>query len=302
MKAVVRTRIGKSQTNKRACWIVAAIFLFLLAGASCSVTSENPQRVFIPGTLNLRDIGGYPTLDGRTIKQGQVYRSDQLTDLNRDGLKQMRSLGLKRVYDLRNDKEKQADPYTLNYPNAPQIDRLPVYHESQDPDFIRHKILSGDVKKGEFEQLMIDTYRTLVLDYCPTWAELLKGLADPRYLPALIHCTHGKDRTGFSIALVLLTLGVAQETVMADYMLSNRYLKAKAAWYSLLAHVASFFRTPRDEVRALLEVRPAYLDTAIETIQQHYGTLEAYLRNCLKIEDAIIVRLRERLLEASPGQ
>jgi protein-tyrosine phosphatase len=273
------------------------VMLFLLT--ACAASPDDPRRISVSGTHNLRDIGGYQTHDGLTVRQGRVYRSDQLADLGHQGLQQVADLGLKRVYDLRNDKEKENDSYRLNYQNAPLIIPLPIYHESQDPALMRRKILSGDVEEGEFQQLMIDTYRTLALDYCPVWAELLRGLSDPHHLPALIHCTHGKDRTGFSVALLLLSLGVPPETVMADYLLSNPFLSTRAGWYSLLAHIASFFRTPRDEVRALLEVKPVYLNAALEAIDQRYGNLENYLRDCLHIDAATLEQLRQELLEVS---
>lgn len=287
-------------TTRRPCRSLAmTICVILLVLTACATSPDHANRISVSGAHNLRDIGGYQTGGGLQVKHGQVYRSDQLSKLGRRGRQQLEKLGLKRVYDLRNDKEKKGDSYNLNHKGAPQIISLPVYHQSQDPALMRRKILSGKVEEGEFQQLMIDTYRTMVLDYCPVWAALLRELSDPNHLPALIHCTHGKDRTGFSIALVLLSLRVPRETVMEDYLLSNQFLSTKASWYSLLAHIASFFRTPRDEVRALLEVKPAYLNAAFDAIDQHYGSLENYVNDCLHIDDATLEQLRHVLLELS---
>jgi protein-tyrosine phosphatase len=279
--------------------LAMTLCVMLLVLTACASAPDHTKRLAVSGTRNLRDIGGYQTSGALFVKHGQVYRSDQLTNLGRDGLQQVAKLGLKRVYDLRNEQEKKDDAYHLDYQGAPQIIPLPVYHQSQDPALMRSKILSGKVEEGEFQQLMIDTYRTLALDYCPVWAALLRGLSDPDQLPALVHCIHGKDRTGFAIALVLLSLGVPQETVMEDYLVSNQFLSTRAGWYSLLAHIASFFRTPRDEVRALLEVKPAYLEAAIDAIDRHYGNLDNYLKECLQIDGETLARLRQILLEVS---
>jgi protein-tyrosine phosphatase len=278
-------------------FISSLMIIVFLVSAACSTSPGDTRRIPIPGTHNLRDIGGYLTRDHQQVKYGRVYRSDHLEDLNKMGHQQLTQLRLKRIYDFRNEREKENDPYTHDIEDAPPVVALPIYHGSQDPELMREKILSGDVEEGEFLELMLDTYRSLALDYCPIWAELMHGLTNPDHLPALIHCTHGKDRTGFSIALVLMSLGVSQETVMEDYLLSNQYLGSRASWYSFLAYIASFFRTPQEEVRALLEVRPAYLEAAFEAIEKEYVDFERYLTGCLQLDKEQRRQLRYLLLE-----
>ena len=97
--------------------------------------------------------------------------------------------------------------------------------------------------------------------------------------------------------MVLLAVGVPEETVMEDYLLSNEFLQQRASTLSNLAAVGSRFRVPASEVRPLLEVRREYLEAAFMTIKENYGSYDAYVRDGLKIDDATLAELRARLLE-----
>jgi protein-tyrosine phosphatase len=84
---------------------------------------------------------------------------------------------------------------------------------------------------------------------------------------------------------------------MEGYLLSNKFWESKTDLYSCLANCASCFRTPRSEVRALMEVRPEYLEAAFAAIDEKYGSFEGYLREGLGIDDPTLERLRSTLLE-----
>ena len=159
------------------------------------------------------------------------------------------------------------------------------------------KILGGDVEEGKFHDVMVEAYRSYVLDFRSQWSILLKGLAEPKSLPALIHCTFGKDRTGVAVAVVLSSMGVPREKVMEDFLLSNKFWEGPTDTYSCLANCASGFRTPRNEVRALMEVRPEYLDASFSAIDEHYGSFDNYLDQGLDIDEQTLERLRAGLLQ-----
>jgi protein-tyrosine phosphatase len=124
------------------------------------------------------------------------------------------------------------------------------------------------------------------------WAVAIRELGKPGSLPALVHCTGGKDRTGFAAALLLLAVGVPRETAIEDYLLSNRYL-------------AAFARVVRDGIepellRPVVEVRRAYIETSLEEVDRRYGSLDSYLHRGLGLDDAVLRRLREALLSRAP--
>ena len=280
--------------EKRATLVITALLILL----GCSTAPpQHPSRVELAGARNLRDLGGYSTIDGRQIKKGVLYRSDHLKRVRRQNVEAVAALGVQTVFDLRTEKELERDPPRLDTVTLLEVVHLPVDCELIDPYAVARRILKGDVEEGDFQQLMMECYRNYALNYTSEWSFLLRDMAGPGGLPALIHCTYGRDRTGVSVAIVLRSLGVSEETVLEDYLLSNTFWESEASRLSCFASCASFFRTPRSEVRALMEVRPEYLEAAFEAIDQKYGSFEDYLHEGLGIDDATLKRLRSALLE-----
>ena len=281
--------------EKRATLVIAALLILLGCAAA---PPKHPSRIEITGSRNLRDLGCYRTTDGRHVKKRVLYRSDYLSKITKRDAEELAALGLKTVYDLRGEEEQERYPERLPEIVPVKVVSLPVFYQGLDPWVTARRIvISGDVEEGEFHQLMIEAYRAYVLDFCTQWSALLKGLAEPGTLPALIHCTYGKDRTGVAVAIVLRAIGVPREKVMEDYLLSNKFWESKTEQYSCLANCSSCFRTPRSEVEALMEVRPEYLQASFAAIDEHYGSFDNYLYRGLGIDEATLQRLRSALLQ-----
>jgi protein-tyrosine phosphatase len=237
-------------------------------------------------------------MDGREIKYGVLYRSDHLDKITKRDFDKVAALGVKTVYDLRGEEERESYPQRLPEIVSVEVVSLPIFYQGLDPYVTARRIvISGDVEEGEFHQVMIEAYRAYVLDFRSQWSLLLQGLAMPGTLPALIHCTYGKDRTGVAVAIILRSLGVPREKVVEDYLLSNKFWESKTELYSCLANCASCFRTSRSEVRALMEVRPEYLQAAFLAIDEHYSSFDNYLYQGLGIDEPTLQRLRAALLE-----
>ena len=276
--------------------LVVTCLLILLGCATAP--PQHPSRIELGKSRNLRDLGGYSTVDGRETKKGILYRSDHLSKVTKRDLEKVAALGVKTVYDLRGEEERESYPQRLPEIVSMEVVSLPVFYQGLDPWVTARRIvIRGDVEEGEFHDVMVEAYRSYVLDFRTQWSLLLKGLAEPGTLPALIHCTYGKDRTGVAVAIVLRSLGVPRENVMEGYLLSNKFWESKTELYSCLANCASCFRTPRREVRALMEVRPEYLEAAFAAIDEKYGSFEGYLQEGLGIDDATLERLRSKVLE-----
>ena len=270
--------------------------LLILLGCA-TAPPQHPNRLELAGARNLRDLGGYSTIDGRKIKKGMLYRSDHPKRVRKRHVEAVVALGVKTVYDLRSEKELERDPPRLPEVTTLEVVHLPVDCELIDPYAVARRILGGEVEEGDFQELMLECYRNYALNYTSEWSSLLQDMAKSGGLPGLIHCTYGRDRTGVSVAIVLRSLGVPEETVLEDYLLSNTFWESEASRLSCFASCASFFRTPRSEVQALMEVRPEYLEAAFAAIEEKYGSFEGYLQEGLGIDDATLERLRSALLE-----
>jgi protein-tyrosine phosphatase len=291
-------RHGRSDPGRRG---LAA--LLVLAGAALADCTRPalppeagpPRHIALHGTLNTRDLGGYLTQDGRRVRWGLLFRSDRLSELNDGDVDTLASLGLRRVYDLRSENERMDHEDRL--PEGVAAIALPVSDPALDPDRLRSLILGGGAEEGEFHDLLVRANRSFAVDYRAEFGALIAGLAQPGGLPALFHCSYGKDRTGFAAAVILEILGVPWETTVGDYLLSNVTLAPEIERKSRLIWVGSLFRISRDNARDLLVVKREYLEAARQAAVERFGSTDAYVREGLGITNETRERLRQALLE-----
>jgi len=266
---------------------------FKLVASDGGALMVGERRPIVEGAPNLRDLGGYATVDGRQVKWGRIFRSSNLGRLTDRGLRQIERLGIRLVCDFRTEAETQKLPN--RFPNSEAVGyvRLPIQHGEFEPTSVFDRIKKGDCDWIS-EDFMIEGYIDSVERYPSAWARLFKLLAEPRNRPLLFHCTGGKDRTGAAAALILLALGVPTETVVRDYGLSDGYnADVRKAIYGHLrpfgvdsTQVEPYFTAPESRIRALLE----HVDT-------RYGSAVDYLVKKAGISEKTIALLKDALLE-----
>jgi protein-tyrosine phosphatase len=258
------------------------------------ITAE--RRLPLEGPDNFRDLGGYVTEDGRRVRWGRLYRSNDLSGLTRDDIAYLSRIRLELVCDFRSDRERREKPNRTIEPRPPVSLDLPVDAEGVDPGALQQMIRTGGIAALGTEKLMLSAYRSFVSDHSARWAAMLRRLAQRDALPALVHCTAGKDRTGFAAALVLLTLGVPEETVFEDYLMTNRYRADFQRFVLRWVPLYSFFRTDPDDLLPLLEARREYLQASFDAIDELHGSLDTYLADELGVTPRIRAALRAKLL------
>jgi protein-tyrosine phosphatase len=228
--------------SRTLCIIVLLTSLSLMGGASIALSQTatvhnstidaKPGQSFgIASVPNLRDLGGYKTKSGATVEKGLVYRSNQLSGISRDDMKKLSKLGLKETFDLRTWAERSARPDEL--PSGTRFVWVDVLADSPQAGPAQLEKLMQDPKKanaelggGKVEALFQASYREFVsLPSAKTeFRNLFVALGDKSQLPALFHCTTGKDRTGWAAAALLTLLGVPKDKVYEDYLRSNDYI------------------------------------------------------------------------------
>jgi protein-tyrosine phosphatase len=268
-------------------------FELVADGAPPQIVAE--RRLPLHGSNNFRDLGGYETSDGHMVRWGRIYRSDDLAKLTDADLEYLGRLEIQLVCDFRSEDERTLLP-SREFTKHESTVNLTVGQVGMDPAALRTKIRVGGIVGLEMERTLQAVYRSFVTDYAEEWAALFERLADPKNLPAVLHCTAGKDRTGFASALVLLALGVPEETVYEDYLLSNVYLENFRHFVLRWTPLYSFFRTGADELLPLLEARRLYLETSLATIDAVYGSFDAYLENALHVDAKRRAALKKNLL------
>lgn len=239
--------------------------------------------VRLSSAANFRHVGGYSAHGGLRVAANRIFRSDHLGGLTAEDARQLSALGLTRILDLRGEMERTAAPCALR---EATVHSLPI--EPTVVQKLTDLIAAGrTLSRADVVALMQDTYRGFVLHNTHRFAQLFSHLLASGE-PTVFHCTAGKDRTGFAAALVLRSLGVDEENVMRDYLLTNERLKPR---------VPSRIDLAPEIVEVLWRVQPEFLDAAFEALSQAYGGIESYFREGLGLREAERERLRALYLE-----
>jgi protein-tyrosine phosphatase len=223
------------------------------------------RRVVFEGCFNFRDLGGYETTGGGWARPQRLYRADGPHALTADDATKMRALGLATVIDLRTPKEaEERGRYVTTLAgivehHLPMIDVLPDADEL--PDWID-------------PQVVADQYRAMLEQGSGTIAAALTILSDPSAYPAMFHCSAGKDRTGILAAVLLGILGVADDTIVADYALSG------SAMQQLIEHYKRTHPDATDQLTrlapAMVAAHPEAMAAFLEGVRRDYGSFDDF--------------------------
>jgi protein-tyrosine phosphatase len=261
------------------------------------VPSTEPE---LGGVRNFRDVGGLPTVDGRRVAHGRLFRSGHLAHATDEDAAFLGSLGLHTIFDFRNAADIGLEGPDIELPGVRNVN-IPLSDPAHGAEFWK-MVRDGDLDElrslladGKGEQRMIDSYREIVRDRTAEHSRMLHALADDS-VPALMHCAAGKDRAGLSIAVTLLAVGVERDAIVADYMESN----AQHRRYRVRRN-GSAAKAYSPEVLELLNplfgTRPEYLTAAMETVEETWGGVDGYLEQGLGVTPEVRERLRERFLD-----
>ncbi len=245
---------------------------------------DSPARhLALQGASNFRDLGGYPTSDGRATRWRHIFRSNHLGQLTAADVEIVRALGVRSAFDFRGVEERAAGVCVVN---EITVHSLPI--EPTVVAALRAELAEGRLTAPVALELMRESYRNYVRQNTPAFRALFAHLVGD-HAPLVIHCTAGKDRTGFASALILHALGVADEVIAEDYLLTNRHYRRDASNASDL---------PADVLDAIGGVEASYLGAAFEAVSNEYGGLETYLRDGLKLGTPEQTALKARYLQS----
>ncbi|WP_324699881.1 tyrosine-protein phosphatase [Novosphingobium sp. RL4] len=266
--------------------------------ASAGSQAPGHQRLLpLEGGRNFRDLGGYRTADGRTVKWGMLFRSGSMAGLTASDLASLDARGLRVVCDFRDHAERAAEPapWGADAASGPTV-------FADDYDGMAIGLMPKDMARMTPESaraMMTASYPTMLRTFAPQYkrmfAQLLAGHA-----PLAFNCSAGKDRTGVAAALLLTALGVPRETVIEDYLLTNRYLPAALAASAGKGGALDgqpWSRLPPEVLGAFMKADRAYIEAAFGALDAHRGGAEGYLADEMGLGPAQIERLRALYLD-----
>ena len=256
-----------------------------------------PDRlVALEGALNFRDLGGYPTTDGRRVAWGRVYRSDGLHELSDADVEKLHALGIQAVCDLRATNEVEVDVSRFPSPADERVARhhLPIGGEAANAPSVLELIRAGQIAELGVDAV-VEIYAAMVEHGASSFGTVLRLAADPTNHPLLFHCTAGKDRTGVTAMLLLSTLGVGDDDIVADYELTTHYRSGKRV--EALRPELERVGVDVDAVLPFLIAPAAVMAATITRIRDRWGSVDGYLTGPAGLTDETLAALRVALLE-----
>ena len=238
------------------------------------------------GVLNVRDLGGHPTEDGRETRFGRIVRADNIRRLSEAGWEALAEYGVRTVVDLRTEEELSADP-----PAEVPVEVIHAPFMVDSPEVFA----AADAASSSHTDLMLatrDVYLVFLEHFHALAARVIQTVADAPEGAVVVHCAGGKDRTGLTVAFLLRLAGVGPAEIDTDYALSEERLRPRhERWFAdaegdevLLERMRRTAATPAGTMHAVLE-----------ELERKHGSIEAYLRAGGASEE-IASRIRARLL------
>lgn len=256
------------------------------ANVKTEKTLQPGNQIKLQGAVNVRDLGGYKTTDSLTIKPHKLIRSAELEALSdSDKKKLINTYKLSHIVDFRTNTEVKTKP-------DPELKGVKYTHDSVMKDngasTSTQDLTASLAKMDNPETFLINANKSFVTDdtSIQAYKDFFNVLLENKDGSVLWHCTAGKDRAGFGTALVLSALGVDKNTVIEDYMLSNKYRAAENEKAIQAVAAKTNNKKVIEGMTAVMEVRESYINAAFDEINTKYGSMDHFLEQKLDLTES----------------
>ena len=262
------------------------------------------RRLKLKKLNNIRDLGGLPTEDGGRLKHGLLFRSGRLYKLPRSSVEAIKALGIKKIIDLRTDREREeydCEPIDgIEHIHIPLVCTATtgITHSKSMARTMREESRRIAAEFGTADNYMKKMYEIILFDEGSR--ARLKTIFDILLSTnggVLWHCNAGKDRTGIIAMLIEGVCGVDESTIIEDYAVSDKFQRKKRAPQKLLLHIFPMPRGFKHILLALIKAKPEYMKGAINAIKERYGSFENYFKEGLLFDEKSIAALKEKYTE-----
>ncbi|MUK87976.1 protein-tyrosine-phosphatase [Ornithinibacillus sp. L9] len=252
------------------------------------------RDIKLEGSFNFRDLGGYPTQEGRTVKWGMLYRSGNLSRLTDIDQETVSRLGISRICDLRSKDEVEKFPDPIL--NGATWHHTPILSDDRILGQVEGQSTFADVlRKTKPGELLLNLNKDMV-SYKRAFQNVFEILLNEPHTPMLFHCMAGKDRTGAVAALILNMLGVPRKIILDDYLYTNQSLDQATENFEAIGY-NDLPNVEQAVLDALFEARAEYIHTFLDELDARYGGIDLYMKEVLGLSTNDIKTLKEHLLE-----
>lgn len=262
----------------------------------------HPKRLItLEGGINFRDLGGYTTKDGRSVKWRKLFRSGAHNLLTQNDAKLLQNLGIETIADFRSIDEQRKAPTDIGLFGADVTHLYWDYHMDMNEQMFIDKFKQGGDLTALSKQIMSEFYVSLPTQFAKRYQSVFESLLENKV--TLFHCSAGKDRTGV-MAMILLTLcGVEEDLIIADYEMTQHVESLKKLHTISPSSdknnpaMAMFAKLPSDAMNALMGSPIDYIKIAMHQIRSEYGSMENYAQKALNLTSSEIKQIQENYLD-----
>ena len=251
--------------------------------------------ITLNGARNVRDLGDTYSKEGKRIRSGVLFRADALNALDDEDVQTLYDLDIRTIIDLRTAREVQQKPdrviEDINYRN------IRIFNEERSGVTREHHANLADHYRSM--PSMTDVYREILTEEhaVKQMGTVLRMIMDEENEPVIFHCTAGKDRTGLIAMFLLDMLGVDEDTIREDYLMTNLTAVEDAHVFAERIYAESGDRELAERLETAFVAREEYLDTALKLMKDTCGSTERYMEEKLGITPEMREDFRKRMLE-----
>ena len=278
---------------------------FRLTNADGASVVAAARLLPLEGGRNFRDLGGYKTKDGKTVKWGQVYRSGVMAGLTDGDYEYLSDLGITTVCDFREADERESEPTNWRAGNIEYLTFAPPVDNGTERAMFA-PLMDPEADAEDVRAAMIAMYPSIAVAEDEGYTAMFDQLAAGK-MPLAFNCSAGKDRAGTAAAVLLSALGVAREDVVADYALSDDYVDYMAEFTSDEAReavendpdnpYAFLLKMPPEKLAPLMASEPAYIEATLDAMAEKHGTVLGYIQAEFDVTDEELTAIRTSLLQ-----
>lgn len=276
---------------------------FLLSHETGAQEKVAVRLLPLEGGRNFRDLGGYETEDGKTVKWGRVFRSGVMNGLTEGDYEYLSDLGITTVCDFREAYERESEPTNWAAGEIEYLTFAPPPEEEESMNAMFAAFSNPDSTPDDVRSAMAAGYPGILEAEDEGYTAMFDQLAAGN-IPLAFNCSAGKDRAGTAAALLLTALGVPRDQVVEDYALSDDYVDYMAEFLGPEAQEAGkdgpyafLFSLPPEMVAPLMESNPVYIETTLAAMEEKHGTALDYIKVEFDVTDQELEAIRSQLLE-----
>lgn len=248
---------------------------------------------------NIRDLGGMRSSDGSVIRDGCFIRAgdlSELTDSDRNKLKDI----VGRLIDFRSDQERLEKPDAvldgISYIHIPIMDSLTA-GVTREKEADKQIIATLADKPAQAKKYMCEMYRSFATESAVMqYSKFIRLLFDKNDKAILWHCTAGKDRAGVASAIIEEILGIPRDTIIADYLVTNEYLKEDIAFLTEFVknRLGGGSDMADEALRYLFGAKEEYIEEYYGAIEEKYGSFPRFITDGLGLSGEDVILLKDK--------